>query len=280
MKFIRYLQFDFKKGVLRNKPLLLVPMVIAAVTFLDFSAKAHRYMLYGMIKKNVCYGDYWFYLYGGMQEYIPGPDNTFQFPVVWILVFAVLPFILLNYPFKDLYGIGQQILVRAGKRSVWWLSKCCWNFCGTILYHLVIQITGIALFCLFQMEISNHIHMDFVNLAFDAGSQGVWNPSRIPLSVFLLPVLVSAAINMLQMAASMFIRPIFSFFAVAVLLLASAYLLSPLLVGNYAMAFRYDWMLKTGVSISMGTEISIISLLIAIISGLMRFWLYDILENE
>lgn len=280
MKFIRYLLFDFKQGILHNKALLLGPVVIAAVAFFDFSAKAHRYLLYGMIKSNVCYGDYWFYLYGGMHNYIPSPDNAFQFPVVWILIFLAVPFILLNYPFKDLYGGGQQILVRFGRRSIWWLSKCCWNFCGTVLYHLIIQATGIVLFHLFQMEISNQIHMDFVNLVFDAGNQEVWNPSWIPLSVFLLPVLISVTINILQMTASLFIKPMFSFFAVAVLLLASAYLLSSFLIGNYAMAFRHDWMLKAGVSISAGTGISIILLFIAVFLGIVRFQLYDILENE
>ncbi len=85
---------------------------------------------------------------------------------------------------------------------------------------------------------------------------------------------------MLQMTVSLFIKPIFSFFAVSVLLLASAYLLSPFLVGNYAMAFRYDWMLKVGVSIGVGERIAITLLLLAVLSGLVRFRLYDILESE
>ena len=280
MRFIEDLAFDFRQGILRRGTLLLVPAVIAAVTFFDFYAKARRYLEQGMTQSTVDYGDYWFFLYGGMCEYIPSPDNPFQFPAVWILVFLVLPFVLLNYPFRDMYGVGQQILVCSGRRSLWWLSKCCWNFCGTVLYHLIIQAAGLVLSLVFEVEISNRIHMDFINLVFNIRYQEVWNPSSLPVAALLLPMLVSAAINMLQMTMSLFIRPMFGFFAVAVLLLASAYLLSPLLIGNYAMAFRYDWMLKMGVSIGAGERIAIIILLLAVLSGLVRFRLYDILESE
>ncbi len=280
MRFIEDLAFDFRQGILRRGTLLLVPAVIAAVTFFDFYAKARRYLEQGMTQSTVDYGDYWFFLYGGMCEYIPSPDNPFQFPAVWILVFLVLPFVLLNYPFRDMYGVGQQILVCSGRRSLWWLSKCCWNFCGTVLYHLIIQAAGLVLSLVFEVEISNRIHMDFINLVFNIRYQEVWHPSSLPLAALLLPMLVSAAINMLQMTLSLFIRPMFGFFAVAVLLLASAYLLSPLLIGNYAMAFRYDWMLKMGVSIGAGERIAIIILLLAVLSGLVRFRLYDILESE
>lgn len=280
MRFIKDLVFDFRQGILRSGTLLLVPAVIAAVTFFDFYAKARRYLEQGMIQSTVDYGDYWFYMYGGMCEYIPSPVNPFQFPAVWILVFLVLPFVLLNYPFRDMYGVGQQILVRSGRRSLWWLSKCCWNFCGTVLYHLIIQAAGLVLSLVFEVEISNRIHMDFINLVFNIRYQEVWNPSSLPVAAFLLPMLVSAAINMLQMTLSLFIRPMFGFFAVAVLLLASAYLLSPLLIGNYAMAFRYDWMLKVGVSMGAGMRIAAILLFLAVLSGLVRFRLYDILESE
>ena len=265
MRFIEDLAFDFRQGILRRGTLLLVPAVIAAVTFFDFYAKARRYLEQGMTQSTVDYGDYWFFLYGGMCEYIPSPDNPFQFPAVWILVFLVLPFVLLNYPFRDMYGVGQQILVCSGRRSLWWLSKCCWNFCGTVLYHLIIQAAGLVLSLVFEVEISNRIHMDFINLVFNIRYQEVWNPSSLPVAALLLPMLVSAAINMLQMTMSLFIRPMFGFFAVAVLLLASAYLLSPLLIGNYAMAFRYDWMLKAGVSMEAGMRIAAILLFLAVL---------------
>ena len=280
MKFIRNLLFDFRQGIFLNSALLLAPMVIAVMAFLDFAGKEHRYLLDGRITENVSLGDYWFYLYGGMHEYIPSPDNAFQFPIVWMVVFLVIPFALLNYPFKDMFGVGQQVLVQSGSRTSWWLSKCCWNFFGTILYHMIMQAMGLLLFLIFQMDISNQIHMDFIKVVFDTTGQEIWNPSGLLLSVLILPLFVSIAINMLQMTLSLFMKPVFSFFVVACLLLTSAYRLSPLLLGNYAMAYRYNWMLKKGVSISVGFTVSVALLLVSILLGLVKFRFYDILERE
>lgn len=280
MKFIKYLLFDLKQGILYNKLLLITPVAIAVITFLDFSMKANRFLNDGMIKEAVSYGDYWFYLYGGMKKYIPTPGDPFLFPVVWIVIFLILPFILLNYPFQDLYGIGQQIIVRSGRRTIWWLSKCGWNILGTLIYHFLIQVTGGVLFYIFHKDLSNKIHMDFVKLAFNAEQQEIWMRYSLPFMVIILPVIVSAAINLLQMTFSLFIKPVFGFFTVAAVLLSSAYLLSPALIGNYAMAYRCSWMLKEGVSAASGLILSIILLFLAAFLGLIKFYIYDILESE
>lgn len=280
MKFIRYLRFDIQQGILRNKALLFTPAVIAIIIFLDFVGKAHGFLDAGLIAEGVSYGDYCFYLYGGMYEYIPDVANAFRFPVVWITVFLVIPFLLLNYPFKDLFGAGQQILVRSGRRTAWWMSKCCWNILGTILYHLIMQLTALALFGVLRMEISNRIHMDFIRLAFQIGHQEVWEQSILPFAVAFLPILVSVSINMFQMTLSLFVKPIFGFFTVSLLFLASAYRLSSWLIGNYAMIYRYDWMLKTGVSMKVGAGMVASLLFVSVIAGLIRFRYYDILEKE
>ncbi len=279
MRFIRYFLFDLKQGVFHNKALLFTPAAIGALVFLDFFFKAHRYLAIGAIEESVSYGDYWFYLYGGMKEYTPGPDNAFSFPVVWMIVFAAVPFALVNYPFRDMGGIGQQILVRSRSRNIWWLSKCCWNFVGTVLYHLLLQAVGAALFLLFRMDLTYRIHMDFIRVVYDALHEELWERSALPLAMLVLPVLVSATVNMLQMTLSLFVRPMFGFFVAALLLLASAYLMSPVLAGNYAMAYRCDWMLKGGVTGRAGLTVAAALLVAALLLGLVRFHFYDILEE-
>lgn len=280
MKFIRYLQFDLEQGIFRNRALWISPIIIAIITFLDFASKAYKFFYYEVIEEFVSYGDYLFYLYGGMQEYRPELHDAFRFPIVWIVVFLVAPFALLNYPFKDMYGNGQQILVRSGSRMSWWMAKCCWNFLGTFLYHFIILITGIGLCVAFRMNISERIHVDFITLAFEIGFQEIWNPLVLQIMAILLPLFVSASINMLQMTLSLFVKPVFSFLFVCVLLLASAYLLSPTMIGNYAMLYRHDWMLKSGVSVSVGYGICGILLSVSVVLGLVKFRFYDIIEKE
>lgn len=279
MKFIKYLRFDIYQGILRNSMLIISPILIAAVIFVDFFLKADRYVTFDILDEPVSFGDYLFYLYGGMKEFIPDHEMGFQLPIVWIIVFFVLPFILLGYPLKDMNGSGQQILIRSTKRTFWWLSKCCWNILGTLFYHFIMLMTGLVACLVFRIDTTSNIHMDFVKAAFEVGPREIREISVLFISTVILPVCVSASINMLQMTLAIFIKPIFSFLVISILLLTSAYLMSPLLIGNYAMIFRYTWILENGVSVEIGYSISLIILFISIITGTVRFHFYDILES-
>lgn len=80
MKYIKMFWIDFKNGILKNVLLFLCPMILAVFTFWDAWNRIH-----GVKEINLslsAYGDYWFYVYGGMQKYVPGPGNTFQVPII------------------------------------------------------------------------------------------------------------------------------------------------------------------------------------------------------
>lgn len=280
MKFIKFLKFDIRQGIFYNLCLIISPILIATVIFIDFIFKANRYKTFGIITQFVSFGDYLFYLYGGMTEYIPDYGEVFMFPVVWSVVFLIAPFILLNYPIKDMAGNGQHILMRSTKRTYWWLSKCFWNMAGTLFYHFMIQMTGLALCLIFQAEVTNIIHIDFVKAAFSIRPEEIRDVSVLLTSAVFLPVCVSVSVNMLQMTLSLFIKPIYSFFFVLLVFIISAYLLSPVGIGNYAMFLRHDKvLLYNGVSVVYGYVISIILLLLSMLAGSIRFHYYDILEN-
>ena len=94
MKYIKMFWIDFKNGILKNVLLFLCPMILALFTFGDAWNRIH-----GVKEINLslaAYGDYWFYVYGGMQKYVPGPGNTFQVPIIWMVVFILPAFLLLN----------------------------------------------------------------------------------------------------------------------------------------------------------------------------------------
>lgn len=279
MKFIKNLKFDMHNGIFKNIPLFLCPIIIAMVIFADANNRIIR--LGGLWTSGVSFGDYWVYAYGGMKEYIPAPDNPFQFPVIWILVFIIIPFILLNYPMKDMQNIGPQILVRSQARSRWWISKCVWNINGTCIYHGMLVGT-LAVMCKnMDIPLSFNIHTDLLKMLFVLDMDTVLLPRTfLPVSVVILPPLISVALNMFQMMLTLFMKPIFSFLAIAVVILASAYILSPVAIGNFAMPMRYSWVLKNGVSYQMGIGVSGGLILISLVIGLFRFRLYDILEKD
>ena len=79
------------------------------------------------------WGDYLLCLFGGMEP----PRGLFQAPFLWLLLHLGILFFTLPYLRGDLGGLGQQLLLRAGNRTAWWLSKCLWNAAAVVLFYLI-----------------------------------------------------------------------------------------------------------------------------------------------
>lgn len=282
MKFIKNFSFDIRNGFLKNKLLFLVPAGIGAFSFFDFTNRVDQIKQIPMFSESCAsYGDLWMYLYGGMKEYLPSSKEALFFPIIWLVTLMVIAFLVLNYPLNNILTSGQQVLVRTGSRSQFWLSKCCWNILSTVFYHAVVAAVTILLCLLSGIPLSRHIDMELLRMLFEAGPEtSVLDRSIIPCRVLLLPILVSVTINLLQMTFSLFVKPIFSFLGVSVLLIFSAYLLRPYMFGNYAMLLRGRWIMENGVSETAGFLLCALLTAGAVLTGLIRFRRYDILNRN
>ena len=196
-------------------------------------------------------------------------------------VFLPAAFMTLQYPFQDMQGFGQQILIRTKGRTAWWLSKCGWNLCSILFYHGLVFLTT-ALFCwVSQASFFDGFHKPLIYAVFQ-----VQKPDMMPAdtvwhgSMVLLPVLVSLGLSLLQMSLALFIKPVFSFFAIASLMISSAYFTSPYLLGNYGMVLRYHVVMTDGVNIQDGVILSVAVLLLAVAIGGVGFLHYDILNRD
>lgn len=280
MKFIKLLWFDAKNGLFKNKVLLLSALILSGAFFLDFDNNVRMANRSGF-SISPSYADFFLYVYGGMKEYIPSPTNLFRFPIVWILWFVFLLFSTLNYPYNDLQSFGQQILVRTKGRSLWWTSKCGWNVLSSCVFHGIIALAGLLLCPLTGVRLSGVVNMQLLQVNFQINSEQLVSKAvSIPFFVFLLPLLLSTGLSLLQMTLSLFLKPLFSFLAMAVLLVSSAYLLSPFVVGNYAMLVRSDRVISNGVSPTVGLAVSIVLIAGSFLVGIVRFRYYDILNRE
>lgn len=274
MRFIRLFWFDMKNGYIKYPFLYLFPAFIASIGFID----VHRQI--AVWGREASLGDYWMYLYGGMKEYVPMVGNPFQFPVIWIMVFLLSSFAVLNYPTKDLQSTGTQLLVHVQGRSKWWFSKCLWNIFSTIAYHVTI-LAVLLLFCIcFEVPLTRELHSETIVPMFALGIADFQGGSILPLSVLATPVIFSIAINILQMFLSLLMKPVFSFLLVSMTMLSSAYLLSAGIIGNYAMPIRYQWAMENGVSHRSGLVLSFGILVFSVVFGMIRFRRYDVLNKE
>lgn len=282
MRFFKIMMFDLKNGIWKNRMLVFCPVLIAAVMAAELAERMNRLVVNGVLETRVVtWGEYWFYLYGGMEKYVPSTGNPFLFPVIWIILFVTVPFLMLNYPLTDMQGTGQHILVQAGGRVKWWCSKCCWNILGTVLYHTIIALVLMLFSLLFNGALNREIHMDVIRSIFnlERGLELV-DRTSIPFSIVVLPILISVAVNMVQMVLCLFLKPVFSFLIINISMISSVYLLSPYMVGNYAMILRYDWIYKEGVSYRRGILFFLTLTILSAVIGMIRFRHYDILDRD
>jgi hypothetical protein len=277
MTFIKLAYYDLKNGFLQEyKKFLLVPAAFSVFCFTLYFSHVRR-MGTGTVGS---LGDFLLYIFGGMKEYIPSKTEAFRFPAIWILLLLFLAYITLYYPYNDLMGYGQNVLVRSAGRRRWWLSKCVWNMLSVAAFFVLGWLT-VFLFCLLSgMPLSLEISKYMYDSIFVLNSETALYPKLITGALLGLPLLSMVSISLLQMLLSLWIKPIYSFGVTAVILLSSAYYLQPFMIANYAMPIRNAAVVANGVHLHTGTAVMALLGIAASVSGGLAFKQYDIINKE
>ena len=280
MRFFKLLGVDLRQGTMRNIPFIIATLLLPFLLCVDLTLRLYSLELYPS-QDSVTAADYFVYIYGGMKEYIPDASNPFCFPVVWIIVFMTPMLCLSIYPLKDLHSFGIQIIYRAQSRRVWWISKCAWNICSSLLYHGWIILVS-ALFCVsLGIPLKNTVNPELLQYSLQLNSEQVpICPIQLTPLTLCVPVIISISLNLLQLALALHGNMNFSQLAIAAILLISAYCLSPFLVGNYAMIGRLTPFGSNGIEPAIGMVFGIGISTVSIIYGVVRFSYYDILNGE
>lgn len=277
MRLCSHIKFDltnglFKRGMWIRYIIWFSFFVLASLEFTGSLASLEL--------SQYTYGDYLLSIFGGMREYIPVPGEPFQIPYLWLINHIGILYFTLHYMHDDLEGFGQQMILRSGSRTAWWLSKCIWNTAVVVLLYFIAWGT------VFLLASANHAALSFEISPFMAEIM-VFGSYQIPgadwpvaLEITFLPLLVTLAVSQVQMLLCLVVRPTISYVISIILFIASAYYLSPVLLGNYAMALRSDKIVSNGVSRALGIRICLILILVSIVLGVILFQKYNILSKE
>lgn len=276
--FCKCLKYDLKCGLLKEYKKYIVAIGLFLIIGFDFFIK--------MSDIEITVPDYLFYLFFGMEEYVPSPGNKFRFPALWVAVILYVSYITLYYPYKDLNGYGKNILLNTQSKKTWYLSKCMWVTVSTITYFLI----GLVVLSLFAIisgaeitaDVSSKVVIKFI--PFITTEQNLfYNDAmyyKVTILHFVLPVIICVMNNLLQLFLSLFIKPFFSFIFTVSYTIASAYYLKSFMLGNYAMIARSNIFIDNGVNFTDGLIISLGVILVVIISGTVLFSKQDILNKE
>lgn len=277
MRLCSHIKFDLTNGLFKRGmwARYIIWFSVFALFSLEFTGS-----LASLEISQYTYGDYLLYIFGGMREYIPAPGEPFQIPYIWLINHIGILYFTLHYMHDDLEGFGQQMILRSGSRTAWWLSKCVWNTAVVVLLY------SIAWGTVFLFSSANHATRSFEISPFMAGIM-VIGPLQIPradwpltLEITFLPLLVTLAMSQIQMLLCLVVRPIISYVVSIVLFITSAYYISPFLLGNYAMALRSNKIVSNGVSWRPGIGVCLILMLVGMVLGSMIFAKYNILGKE
>lgn len=214
--------------------------------------------------------DYLFQIFQGMPaSFLNNRLNFFELPAMWILFHFYLVFCMNGYLQNERKEYGQQILLRTGNRSTWWLGKCCWYVFGTgIYYGITVVIT--AVFAVFHQGFQNSLFLQTQDALSNLNVNGL-NGKNMFFIILLMPFLLSAALGLFQMLLSAILEPITAMLAVSVILAVSGYFCSPLLPGNYLMLMRLSEISGENIRWQNGILYGTLSALLIIAAGIIYF---------
>lgn len=277
--FFKVLRYDLLNGTLKSAKKYLIALLVFLVAAFDFTLRAPGLRNNLSVEMSTL-GDYLMYIFYGMNEYEIGSPEPFRFPALWMLIVLFALYIVLYYPYNDIYGYGKQVLVNAGSRSIWWLSKCAWVFTTVLTYFLILFATVFVYARLagaeMTLNISKYMYMSFL----PAAELKETLVTSLNMEIFLMPFLLVLALGLLQLFMSLLIRPILSYSLSIVILVTSAYYVHPFFPGNYAMVARSDKLIEAGVNNTVGIYFFLGIILVSMILGWICFYKFDILSNE
>lgn len=279
MKYYKSLKYDIVQGICREAYMLIPWILITLLFCMDFAFRVTNWKSTSGYQGAVHYTDYLMFILGGMEVYVPSQSDPFVFPVIWMVTMVFMSYVTLQFPYNNLMTHGQQLLVRMRSRRCWWISKCIWIIIKTSLFYAVFY--GIVLLvCKLQGGVIEGLpdaqYLSIVSSFHETNVRGI---ADFRMSLFVMPLLMSIAFNILQLFVSLFIKPIFGFVVTMVLLIASAYLPGYWLLGNYGMPIRSAAFTVGGVNEWQASVFTVGMIIVVSIAGCISFKKIDILKK-
>lgn len=232
MGTLKLIAFDVRNGIVRYWWKYLAA---AAFSFLFSLAFARQLVLMqgrmDLLVAPSTLGDCLTNLVVAIPRYVFETGFPFVFAGPWLLTLLLVAYLTLGYPCRDLGGPDRQLVMAAGSRWAWWLSKCVWVVLSVLAFFLAIGV-GAALWTVVSggslgLHLSSGV-AEMLGCVSDSGSSTLWQSAAW---LYLAAVLVALALCLVQMLVSLFVKPILSFIVTIVLLFLWAECEGPSLTG-------------------------------------------------
>lgn len=265
------LLYDIQNGIVRRRRWLLLPALIwlLGVCYLT---------IYTDLCEGMSFGACLFILLTG-GEPIDLAMRSFSVPFLWLFLQLGYVLFTVEYPTRDMNSFGQQIMVRAGSRSGWIMSKCLWTVLSTAIYWAVGYIV-LLLFCAFGgLSLTLAIPGELVQTTLSSCDipREVYPAAQTLLPLIVMPLLTSAAVCLIQLLAAVAASEVIAVSVSVFLLIWSACVRTPFAIGNYAMMQRCSLFGTKGLSYPKGIPLLLCIAVGAVVGAVALFGRRDIL---
>lgn len=138
LKTRKMLRHDWSAGLRQSMGIyaLTVIYILSVCAVFDHQFSEWEQMQ-GVAGRPPAVWDYLAFLFEGMEPFDFKMQNGFRLPAIWMMTFLLFLLSIAKYPRSDMYGIGQQLLLKSKSRTAWWLSKTVWTILAAIVYYTV-----------------------------------------------------------------------------------------------------------------------------------------------
>ncbi|MDO4437032.1 MAG: hypothetical protein Q4B77_03685 [Coriobacteriaceae bacterium] len=277
MTLLRAIRLDLKVGLRGILPVLAGISVVSISCLIV--AYTHMDAVGAVDVAELTFADNFALVFAGSLPFEYRPGILFVPPLGWTFLSMLVLYASLSYPYRDLMGFGQQVLVRENSRVTWLLSKCVWVLLTCMLGCMAIALT-VALWTLAHGQQFNVLlHSDSLYLA--AMLTGPFEADVLDGTGFLLGIIVTlCSLSLLQLFLGIILRPSISFLSMVLLLISSAYAQTWYLPGNYLMFVRWGGFVEGGVDTWVAMMLSLGIALVSFAAGLAYFCKMDLIDRE
>lgn len=217
------------------------------------------------------------YCFRGMEKMNQsGIEREFRLPMFWIILLLWSSISVLGYA-EEVTPYGQIVFLRSGRRSIWWISKCIWNFFVTLSYFTIGLLTLVLMAKGNGWRITAHCTEDLLPYLFPESME----VPAAEIGKLVLPVIFgSAAWNLFQMYLALYGNGFISLLSTCGMMAGSVYCFSPFLLGNYMMIARSSRIVRGGMDAGTGYVLSLAVMFWAVCGGMIKVKRMDYLAKE
>ena len=294
--FLRLLASDVRFGMRCVLPRLGVVVAICALVF--FLAWVTVLFKLPETGGRLTFGENLLCMWRGTLPHNPGLNELFKFPMAWFALLVPMAYVSLDYPFRDLGGMGLRLIVAARSRWAWWGAKCVWTvLCAVVCWSVPFVLSALVTLAqggewtpsarpgvayVLGAGRNNEIAQIAQTLSSEGGgAEAVSSLATLDVMPAVLAMaVVLAAILLVQMVVSLMVHPVVGMVASVSILFLSAFFRNHLLLGSYLMLVRAAGFMREGMEPVTGTLLALGAGLAAALLGGFVFTRRDLLGKE